>query len=94
MNPVSILDLVFIRHLDYAAAEIEEVMPYGTSKRPALKFKVFDGVIPDVGLLRGVALQHIQELGRPGFSVFLEEGQVVQCLVEAGPKARIFVASP
>ena len=94
MDPVSILDLVFTRHLDYAAAEIEEVVSHGTGKSPALKFEILDGVIPNVGLLRGVALQHIQELGRPGFSVFLEEGQVVQGLVEAGPKARIFVASP
>ena len=77
MDPVPILDLVFMRHLYDAAAEIEEVVAKHPGKSPTLKIEMFDRIIPSVGLLGGIALEHVEELGCPGLTVGLEELEMI-----------------
>ena len=83
MDPVSILDLVLMRHLYDAAAEIEEVVAKHPCKSPTLKIEMLDRIIPSVGLLGGIALEHVEELGCPGLPVGLEEPEMIQGGVQA-----------
>ena len=76
MDPVTILDEILIRHLDDAAAQIEEVVAQLAGERPSLERVAFDRIEPCVCLLRGVALQHVEELGGSGHAVGLEEVQM------------------